>query len=121
MRLARTVLIADHHAAARYQLAEILKGAGASILAEVGQADDLMVKAERLRPDVLFLDVGLPGADTLVTIRQLRRTMPDLVVLVTCTPSEAQLAMAALTVGAAEFITKPFGHRTISDALSRYA
>ncbi|PRC55122.1 DNA-binding response regulator, partial [Mycobacterium sp. ITM-2017-0098] len=73
---------------------------------------DAIAVARELDPDVVILDLGLPGIDGLEVCRQLR-TFPDAyVVMLTARDTEIDTVLG-LTVGADDYITKPFSPREL--------
>jgi two-component system KDP operon response regulator KdpE len=62
----------------------------------------------RLPPDVLVLDLGLPDLDGLEVIRELRYFGPDRPIIVLSARSNSQDKVAALDLGAVDYVTKPF-------------
>lgn len=116
----RTVMLADDQAACREQLREILRHLGCQIIAEARNTDDALAKFEKLRPDVVIMDVTLLGTlDCLVAIRQMWRMDPLITVLATGTASQNVTMMEALTMGATDFFLKPFNMRSIRACLER--
>jgi two-component system KDP operon response regulator KdpE len=91
-RLLRTSL-----ASQGFQVAEAVNGAGA--LTEIG----------RLRPDLVILDLGLPDIDGLEVIRTLRGAGDAVPILVLSSRAEERGKVAALDLGADDYVTKPFG------------
>jgi two-component system, OmpR family, KDP operon response regulator KdpE len=59
-------------------------------------------------PDVLILDLGLPDQDGLEVIRELRISRPELPVIVLSARTNSQAKVAALDLGAVDFVEKPF-------------
>jgi two-component system KDP operon response regulator KdpE len=67
-----------------------------------------MAQLARAAPDVVILDLGLPDRDGLDLLRELRRTSAVPVVVLTSRDAE-QAKVAALDIGADDYVTKPFG------------
>ena len=67
---------------------------------------------ERLRPDLVVLDVMLPGLDGLEVCRVIQRERPVPVLMLTARDSEADLLLG-LSVGADDYLTKPFSPREL--------
>jgi DNA-binding NarL/FixJ family response regulator len=120
MHLNRNILLVDDHAYSREHLKEILRARGATVVGEARNTDDALEKVQQLQPDTVILDVCIPGSwDALVTIRQIRRLEPACTVLVTGTPSQNLTLMEALSMGAVDFVLKPFHARSVELCLER--
>ena len=82
---------------------------------DVSEAEDgpsAVAKAERLEPDVIILDVMLPGFDGVEALRQIR-TKSDVYVIMLTARSEETDKLIGLSVGADDYITKPFSAREL--------
>ncbi|GAB3221506.1 response regulator transcription factor [Mycolicibacterium hippocampi] len=77
-----------------------------------GNGIDAIAVARELDPDVVILDVGLPGIDGLEVCRQLRTFSDAYVVMLTARDTELD-AVVGLTVGADDYVTKPFSPREL--------
>ncbi|MBU8813711.1 response regulator transcription factor [Mycolicibacterium goodii] len=73
---------------------------------------DAIAVARDLDPDVVILDIGLPGIDGLEVCRQLRTFSDAYVVMLTARDTEIDTVLG-LTVGADDYITKPFSPREL--------
>jgi len=72
-----------------------------------------LAKARAFRPDVVVLDIMLPGLDGIEVLRQLRSESPVYVVMLTAKTEEAD-KVVGLSVGADDYVTKPFSPRELS-------
>lgn len=103
------VLIIDDSALIRQLLGEILSSAPE--LEVVGAAADPYIalqKIERLKPDVLTLDVEMPRMDGLTFLEKLMRSHPMPVLMVSSlTEKGCETTLRALELGAIDFVTKP--------------
>src|SRR5208282_6291554 len=71
--------------------------------------------ASRLKPDLILLDVNLPGMSGIETCREIRRTTDAPIIMLTVRSAERDKVIA-LDAGADDYITKPFG---IEELLAR--
>ncbi|WP_172800453.1 response regulator transcription factor [Mycobacterium sp. IS-1496] len=78
----------------------------------VGNGADAIAVARGLDPDVVILDIGLPGIDGLEVCRQLRTFSDAYVVMLTARNAEIDTVLG-LTVGADDYLTKPFSPREL--------
>lgn len=105
---ARTaVLLVDDQELIRYGLRLVLEAQ--SDLVVVGEASDgaeAVHAAQRLRPDVVLMDVRMPGLDGIEATRQLTAALPDTRIIVLTTYDLDEFAFGALRAGAAGFLLK---------------
>ena len=80
--MATRVLIADDHPVLRTGL-RVLLGADPDleVVGEAGTGEETLRLAEELRPDVVLLDIGMPGENGIETVRRLKAKLPALRVL----------------------------------------
>ena len=108
-------VVAEDEPEARRNLRDY--SAGIEWLAVVGEASDgpeAVRLVDRLRPDLLFLDVALPGLSGLEVIGEIRHRPA-----VVFTTAHDQYALAAFEAGALDYLLKPFGRRRFEKALER--
>ena len=104
----RRVLVVDDEEAARYGIRRAL-GSGDYEVEEAGSVEDARTKMSERAPDLMLLDVNLPGVSGLDFLRELAET-PDtspLVIMVTAYGSE-RMAVEAIKTGAYDYLSKPF-------------
>jgi DNA-binding NarL/FixJ family response regulator len=98
----RTVLIVDDHEDFRRSATALLTAEGFDVVGSVRDGDDAIDAVARLRPEVVLLDIQLPGADGFVIAEQLaQRKDPPSVVLFSSrdTSSYGQRLDAARVIG----------------------
>jgi two-component system chemotaxis response regulator CheY len=116
----RNVLIADDQSPPRHQLRELLRHTDCNIVAETRSTDDTLMKFESLQPDVVIIDVTLLGTvDALVAIKRMYQSNPSVMIFATASASQQALLMEAMTMGAVDFLLKPFKAHTVHAALER--
>lgn len=74
--MARTVLIVDDHDAFRESASALLEAEGFSVIGEAADGDRAIAEAERLHPQVVLLDIQLPGVDGFAVAERLA-AVPD--------------------------------------------
>jgi DNA-binding NtrC family response regulator len=105
------VLIVDDEEAARYGVRRALASLGYEI-AEAGSVSEARAQIERRAPELLLLDVNLPGQSGLEFLRELNegeeaQASAPLVILITAHGSE-RMAVEAIKTGAYDYLSKPF-------------
>jgi DNA-binding NarL/FixJ family response regulator len=101
------VLVADDDPVVRFGLAMMLRGAAdLRVVAEAGDGEEAVALAARHNPDVVLMDIRMPGTDGLTATETLRRRpSPPHVVVLTTFDADAHV-LRALRVGAAGFLLK---------------
>jgi two-component system nitrogen regulation response regulator NtrX len=101
-----TILIVDDEAGVRSSLAAVLRDEGYAVeTAESGEA--CLERTARETPDVILLDIWLPGLDGLATLERLRERRVDAEVIMISGHASVEAAVRATKLGAFDFIEKP--------------
>jgi two-component system response regulator NreC len=101
------VALCDDHAMVRSGLHRILaEEAGIEVVGEAGTAGEAVELAGRVRPDVLVMDLGLPGASGIAATGQVRQASPDTGVLVLTAHNDVVYLRGAFAAGATGYLLK---------------
>lgn len=112
------LLIVDDSAIIRRTIESCYRGE--SIFTEVETASDgvlALAVFKQLMPDVVTLDITMPGLDGLSACEQMIEIKPDAQILVISALADHHTAIEALCRGAAQFICKPFSDEDLKEAL----
>ena len=109
-----TVLIVEDDNAVKSLIATALKVQGYRLL-EAGTGGAALLEATTKNPDVIILDLGLPDADGIDLIRQVRTWSHTPIIVVSARTEDAD-KVAALDAGADDYLTKPF---SVDELLAR--
>ena len=104
-----TILVVDDHEEIREALAEILEEEGHEVLQAVDGLDALEAVAKTL-PDVILLDIAMPGMDGLETLRRLKDKPESaaLPVIMVTAQGDRQNMVKAVQLGVRDYVTKPW-------------
>jgi len=116
-----TVLLVDDQALVRTGFRLILESAGLDVVGEAGDGATAVDQARALRPDVVLMDVRMPGMDGIEATRRVVETNPATRVLVLTTFDLDEYALAALRAGASGFMLKDARHGDLVDAVRTIA
>ena len=116
------VVLADDHPVVRAGLRQILTEApDLAIAGEAGDGTGVMERVGAARPDVLVLDITMPGPPFVTLLRNLRRSHPDMAVLVLSVHPEDQYALRAFRAGASGYLSKERSPELLVEAIRRVA
>ncbi|RCK71224.1 DNA-binding response regulator [Desertihabitans brevis] len=111
------VLLCDDHPVFRDGLRLLLEELGVETVAEAGTGEEALEAVARTAPDVVVMDLHLPGMGGLEAIRVLSRRHPQVRVLALTMLEEDATVLAALRAGASGYLLKGAGHAEIRLAL----
>ncbi|MGD9798201.1 MAG: ANTAR domain-containing response regulator [Acidimicrobiia bacterium] len=101
------VVIAEDEAIIRLDLKETLEEEGYEVVGETGRGDEAVRLVRELVPDVVILDVKMPGMDGLAAAREINTTRESAVLILTAF-SQRDLIEQARDAGALAYLVKPF-------------
>jgi NarL family two-component system response regulator LiaR len=101
------VLLADDHAVVREGLRTFLElQDGIEVAGEAADGEEAVREADRLRPDVVLMDLVMPRLDGVGAMRELRRARPEIRVIVLTSFAEDDRLLPAIQAGAAGYLLK---------------
>jgi len=101
-----TVLVADDHAIVREGLVRLLKEHNLEVVGAVGDGQELLELAKRLRPDVIVTDMSMPGLSGLDVLTRLKSAHIASKVIVLTMHRDVELATRSIRAGASGFLLK---------------
>lgn len=100
------VMIVDDHPLVRAAIRQAISAPDLEVVAEAGTAEDALLLAPQVRPDVLLVDIDLPGIDGVELVRELAPRLPATrIVMLTASRDDRQL-LDAMRCGAVGYLTK---------------
>jgi two-component system alkaline phosphatase synthesis response regulator PhoP len=107
----KTILVVEDEPAIARVARDYLEHAGFNVLT-VGDGDAALSSARRAKPDLIVLDLGLPGRDGLDITRDLRRSSTVPIVMLTARGDESD-RIVGLELGADDYVVKPFSPKEL--------
>ena len=99
-------MMVDDHALVRAAVRQAITAPDVELVAEAATAEEALQLALQVRPDVLLLDIDLPGMDGVALVRELAPRLPDTrIVMLTVSSSDRHL-LDAMRYGARGYLTK---------------
>jgi two-component system chemotaxis response regulator CheY len=112
------ILIADDGESLRVRASRMLSVEGFAVLeADNGTKAVELFKAEK--PDVVLLDISMPGKDGLATLKEIRDADPGAKVIILSTPGQETKVLEAIRAGARDYVVKPFERDRIIGAIRK--
>jgi two-component system nitrogen regulation response regulator GlnG len=112
------ILIVDDEAAICWGLQKLVARQGHSV-DSAGSAETAFELARQRVPDLIVLDVRLPGIDGLTALGQFRKLAPQAAVIIITAFGDLETAVAAVGGGAFDYLTKPFDLEQAASAIER--
>jgi DNA-binding NarL/FixJ family response regulator len=101
-----TVMLVEDHALVRTAVREAITSADIEVVAEAATAEAAIEPALALRPDIILMDIDLPGMSGLQLVRELAPRLPDTKIIMLTVSSAHRDLVEAVRYGAAGYLTK---------------
>ncbi len=112
------VLVADDHDLVREGLKAALRGQQEfNVIGEARDGEEAVREAERLMPDIVVMDIRMPGLSGIEACRELRSRQPAINVLMLTSYADDKAVMASLVAGASGFLLKDVQTASLLDAI----
>jgi DNA-binding NarL/FixJ family response regulator len=99
-------------------LKEYLDGEELKIISHYGSAEDALAQIPQLPlPDLVMMDIGLPGISGIAATAELKRQFPQLEIVMMTTFEDSKSIVDAIKAGASGYLLKASSHQEIRDAL----
>lgn len=101
------VLVVDDHSVVREGIRSVLAAApGFAVVGEAASADEALLLAAQLRPDVILLDISLPGTSGLQVVERLRHDVPASRILILSVHDRTEYVLESVRAGAHGYLRK---------------
>lgn len=116
--MALRVLLVDDHQIFREALRSLLeRTANIEVVGEAGDGPSALLLASTLLPDIVCLDIGLPGVNGVDTARQFAQSFPKTKIIALSTHTDRVYVMDMLKAGASAYVTKSEGGKELLRAI----
>ncbi len=112
------VLLVDDHAIVRLGLMTLINDQSEmEVVGEAGTAAEAVRAAERLRPDVVLMDIRMPGEGGIEAARQITARFPETKVVMLTSFADDELVVKAIRAGAVGYVLKQVGNEELLRAV----
>ncbi|MBA3461516.1 MAG: response regulator [Deltaproteobacteria bacterium] len=103
-----TAIIVDDSPIMRIQLRNLLGQAGCLVVGEAASGDEVLALYEKHKPDLITLDIVMPGKDGVTAATELLSKHPRAVVIMCTSLTTREKVLACQRVGVSHYLLKPF-------------
>jgi len=112
------VMIVDDHQVVREGLRKVLEiEEDIEVVGEAGDGRQAVVKAQELKPDVVLMDVLMPGTNGIDACQEIKGLLPETAVLMLTASAQAESVTSALVAGAQGYVLKVVGRDDLVRAI----
>ncbi|HEY6041486.1 MAG TPA: response regulator transcription factor [Anaerolineae bacterium] len=114
------ILLVDDHEVVRLGLRKLLeRHPNFQVIAEAGNASEALDQVTRRKPDVVVMDIRLPGKSGIEATREITQKFPETKVIVLTSYAEEELLFDAINAGASGYVLKQIGSGELITALEK--
>ncbi|NTU81624.1 MAG: response regulator transcription factor [Chloroflexales bacterium] len=117
----RVVLVDDHALLRKGIIALLAREPDIVVVGEAGDGQEAIARAAALRPDVILMDLVMPGLDGIAAIRQITSAQPEIRILVLTSFATDEKVFPAIKAGALGYLLKDSGPEALVQAIRQVA
>ena len=114
------IMIVDDSRILRKILTNTLVEAGHTIVADAGNGKEALLLLEKIKPDLVTLDITMPVMDGIEALKEIKKNYPDITVIMVSAAGQKNKVLEALKSGASDFIHKPFEPEDVINVISKF-
>jgi two-component system, chemotaxis family, chemotaxis protein CheY len=112
-----TVVVVDDDSMMREMLKLMLRGEDYSVVGEASNGQDAITQCEKLKPDLVLLDIIMPKMDGLQALEEIHKVSPESIVLMVSADATMDKVAEAIKKGASGFVVKPLKASSVLDRI----
>jgi len=113
----RTLVVEDHKPFLEYICSTLRENADLEIVGKAENGSDAVESAAHFQPDLIFLDIGLPGLNGIEAARRIRSLAPAAKIIFLTQESAPEIVHEALDLGALGYVLKSRSHNDLESAI----
>ena len=114
-----SIIIADDNDMMRSILRGMLRGEEYDVIGEARNGLTAVEMAERLKPDIICMDVMMPEKNGIEALTEIKSAMPQIEIIMVTSNSDPETVQESIQNGASGFIIKPFNAARVLDTLAK--
>jgi two-component system chemotaxis response regulator CheY len=116
-----SILIAEDNDMMRSILRGILRGEAYDVIGEARNGLQVIEMAERLKPDIICMDVMMPEKDGIAATAEIKTARPETEIVMITSNADPETVQDSIQNGASAFIVKPFNAAKVLNTLAKIA
>ncbi|MCY9513916.1 response regulator [Paenibacillus apiarius] len=116
--MVKKVLVVDDSMFMRHVLGNILERNGYEVIGEAADGSEAVLQYDRLKPDIVMLDITMPVMDGLAALRQIRQQDGQANVVMVSAMGQSHFIRESFCAGAKGFVIKPFQEQHLVETIS---
>ena len=115
------VLIVDDVAATRENINKLMEfHPEIEAVGQAGSGEEAVAQAKKLRPDIVLMDINMPGMDGIAATERLSVDVPETSIIIMSVQGEQEYLRRAMMAGAKNYLTKPFTKDQLLQAVQQF-
>lgn len=115
------IMLVDDSKLVRKKLTDILTKAGHNIVCECERGDDALNAYRTYKPDIVTMDINMPGMNGIDATGEIRKNYPDAKIIIVSANNQEKMILDGIIKGASCFIVKPFSDDHVIRTVNRLA
>ena len=111
------VMVVEDHDLVRAAIADTLRSTGLVVVAEAGTSEEALARLDDAQPDVVLVDIDLPGMNGIALLRELVARAPRCTTLMLTAALDEDYVLTAMRAGAAGYLTKNLSPQALGRAV----
>ena len=116
--MGKRILVADDAAFMRMMIKDILVKNGYEIAGEAGNGKEAVEQYQKLKPDLVLMDITMPVMDGIEALKEIRAADPSARVIMCTAMGQEAMVIECIKAGARDFIVKPFTANRVLESIS---
>ncbi len=117
--MSKRILIVDDSSFARSMLNEILVKNGYEVVGEAAKGSEAIEKYSLLKPDLVTMDIAMPGLDGIDALKEIISMYPEAKVVMISSVHSKEIVKTVLLAGATDYVIKPFTKERLLKAIDK--
>ncbi|WLR51430.1 response regulator [Bacillus tianshenii] len=115
----RKILVVDDSMVMRNMIRKVIENNQLAEVMEAKDADDALMKYQTFQPDVVTMDITMPGKSGIEAVKQIKSVDKNANIIMITAMGQKAMVVEALNEGARDFIVKPFEEEKLVSAINK--